>query len=101
MEQVACQTLGIARRAVLVTVSIVVVIASGAAVLVLLTDLPLFLVYAVWIAPVVVLIPYAYPPADKRRYGVWTVAAALVLPASAAAWIVWLVLTRGVIGRHP
>jgi uncharacterized membrane protein len=89
------------RRALLVTVSIVVVIASGAAVLALLTDLPLFLVYAVWIAPVVVLIPYAYPPADKRRYGVWTVAAALVLPALAAACVVWLVLTRGVIGRPP
>jgi len=40
-------------------VLIVVVIASSAAVLVLLTDVPLFLVYAVWIAPVVVLIPYA------------------------------------------
>jgi hypothetical protein len=89
------------RRAVLVTVSIVVPIASGAAVLALLTGLPLFLVYAVWIAPVVVLIPFAYPPADKRRYGVWTVAAALVLPALAAAWVIWLILTRGVIGRPP
>ncbi len=89
------------RRAVLFTVSIVVVIALGVAALALLTDLPLFLVYAVWIAPVVALIPYAYPPADKRRYGVWTVAAALVLPALAAAWVIWLILTRGVIGRPP
>jgi hypothetical protein len=89
------------RRAVVVTVSLVVVIASGAAVLALLTDLPLSLVYAVWIAPVVVLIPYAYPPADKRSYGVWTVAASLVLPALAAASIIWLILTRGKIGRPP
>jgi hypothetical protein len=89
------------RRAVVVTVSIVVVVASGAAVLALLTDLPLSLVYAVWIAPVVVLIPYAYPPADKRSYGVWTVAASLVLPALAAASIIWLILTRGKIGRPP
>jgi hypothetical protein len=89
------------RRTVLVTVSIVVVVASGVVVLALLTDLTLFLVYAVWIAPVVVLIPYAYPPADKRSYGVWTVVGALVLPASAAACVVWLVLTRGVIGRPP
>jgi hypothetical protein len=89
------------RRAVVVTVSLVVVVASGAAVLALLTDLPLSLVYAVWIAPVVVLIPYAYPPADKRSYGVWTVAASLVLPALAAASIIWLILTRGKIGRPP
>jgi uncharacterized membrane protein len=89
------------RRAGLVTVLIVFVIASSAAVLVLLTDVPLFLVYAVWIAPVVVLIPYAYPPADKRSYGVWTVAASLVLPALAAASIIWLILTRGKIGRPP
>jgi hypothetical protein len=88
-------------RAVQVTVLIVVAIASGATALALLTDLPLFLVYAVWIAPVVALIPYAYPPPEKRRYGVRTVAGALVLPAVAATWVVWLVLTRGVIGRHP
>jgi hypothetical protein len=89
------------RRAVVVTVSLVIVVASGAAGLALLTDLPLSLVYAVWIAPVVVLIPYAYPPADKRSYGVWTVAASLVLPALAAASIIWLILTRGKIGRPP
>jgi hypothetical protein len=88
-------------RAVRVTASLVVVIASGVVALALLTDLPLFLVFAVWIAPVVVLVPYAYPPAERRPYGAWTVAAALVLPAVAATWVVWLVLTRGVIGRHP
>lgn len=88
-------------RAVRVTVLIVVVIASGAAVLALLTDLPRFLVYAVWIAPVVVLIPYAYPPTERRTYGIWTVAAALVLPGVTATWVVWLVLTRGVIGHRP
>ncbi len=88
-------------RAVRVTVLIVVVIASGGAVLALLTDLPRFLVCAVWIAPVVVLIPYAYPPAERRTYGIWTVAAALVLPAVTATWVVWLVLTRGVIGHRP
>jgi hypothetical protein len=81
-------------RAVLVTGSIVVVIASGAAALALLTDLPSFLVYAVWVAPVVVLIPYAYPRAERRRYGIWTVLAALVLPVVAAVWVVWLVLNR-------
>jgi hypothetical protein len=81
-------------RAVLISVSVVVAIALGSAALVLLTDLPLSLVYAVWIAPLVVLIPYAYPPAEGRRYGVWTVAAALVLPAVATVWVVWLVLIR-------
>jgi hypothetical protein len=88
-------------RAVRVTVLIIVVVGSGVASLALLTDLPQFLVYAVWIAPVVVLIPYAYAPAERRPYGAWTVAAALVLPAIAATWVVWLVLTRGVIARHP
>jgi hypothetical protein len=78
-----------------------VVIASGAIALALLTDLLLFLVYAVWIAPVVVLIPYAYPAPEKRRYGVWTVAAALVLPAAVVTWVIWLILTRGVIGHRP
>jgi hypothetical protein len=75
-------------------VSIVVVIASSAAVLVLLTDVPLFLVYAVWIAPVVVLIPYAYPSTERRGYGVGTVVAALVLPAVTATWVLWLVITH-------
>lgn len=88
-------------RVVLVTALIVVLIASGGAVLALLTDLPLFLVFAVWIAPVVVLIPYAYPPVERRSYGIWTVAAALVLPAVVATWVVWLVLARGVIGHRP
>jgi hypothetical protein len=88
------------RRAVLVTVSIVVVIASGSAALALLTDLPVSLVYAVWIAPVVVLIPYVYPPAE-RRYGLWTVVGSLVLPTLGAASVIWLILTRGKIGRPP
>ncbi len=90
-----------AMRPRLVALLIVVVIASGAAALVLLTELPLFLAYAVWIAPVVVLIPYTHSPADRRPYGIWTVAAALVLPAVAAAWVIWLVLAHGVIGHRP
>jgi hypothetical protein len=75
-------------------VLIAVVIASSVAALVLLTDVPLFLGYAVWIAPLIVLIPYAYPSAERRCYGVGTVAAALVLPAGAAAWVLWLVITH-------
>jgi len=78
-----------------------VVIASGAAALALLTDLPLLYVYAVFIAPVVVLIPYAYPPPEKRRYGAWTVAAALLLPAVTSTWVIWLILTRGHPGHRP
>jgi hypothetical protein len=93
--------LSIAPGALRATVLIVALFALGTAALVLLTDLPLFLVLAVWIAPVVVLIPYAYPAPGKGQYGLWTVAAALALPAVAATWIVWLVLTRGLIGRHP
>jgi hypothetical protein len=80
------------RRAVLVTVFIVVVIASSAATLVLLTDVALFLALAVWIAPVVVLIPYAHPSVERRHYGVGTVAAALILPAVTAIWVLWLVI---------
>ncbi len=71
---------------------IVVVIASSTAALVLLTDVPLFLAFAVWMAPVVVLIPYAYPSAETRRYGVGTVAAALLLPTVIATWVLWLVI---------
>jgi len=82
------------RRAVLATVSIVAVIAASALAFDLLTDLPLALVYAVWIAPVVVFIPYAYPSAERRPYGAGTAAAAVVLPAVAAAWVLWLVLTH-------
>jgi hypothetical protein len=84
-----------------VTVSIAAAVAAGAVVLALTTDLDRFLVYAVWVAPVVVLIPYAYAPAGRRAYGLWTVVAALVLPAVASVWVIWLVLSRGVIGRHP
>jgi len=91
----------IAPEALRVTVLIIALLALGSVALALLTDLPTFLVLAVWIAPVVVIIPYAYPAPGKGQYGLWTVAAALVLPAVAATWIVWLVLTRGVIGRHP
>jgi hypothetical protein len=80
---------------------IVALIAAGTAALILLTDLPLFLVNAVWIAPVVVLIPYVYSSAERRPYGIWTAVAALVLPAATSAWVVWLFLARGVIGRHP
>jgi hypothetical protein len=89
------------RRAVLATVLIGAPIASGAAVLAMLTDLPTFLVLAVWIAPAVVLVPYAYLPPETRPYGIATVVAALVLPAAVATWVVWLVLTRGVIGERP
>jgi hypothetical protein len=78
-----------------------VAIAAGSAALVVFTDLQLFLVFGVWIAPVVVLIPYAYPSAERRSYGLWTVAAALALPAAASVWVIWLVLTRGVIGHRP
>jgi hypothetical protein len=80
------------RRAVLVTVLIAVVIASSAAAFVLSTDVPLFLVYSVSIGPVVVLIPYAYPPPERRPYGAGTVAAALVLPIVTAVWVLWLVV---------
>jgi uncharacterized membrane protein YqjE len=89
------------RSAVRVTVLIVVAIVSGAAALLLFTDLHVFLVGAVCVAPLVVLIPYAYSPAERRDYGIWTVVAALVLPAVATTWVIWLVLARGVIGRHP
>jgi hypothetical protein len=88
-------------RAVLLTVLIGALIAAGTAGLILLTDLPQFLVFAVWIAPVVVLIPYVYSSAERRPYGLWTAVAALVLPAATTAWVVWLFLAHGVIGRHP
>jgi hypothetical protein len=75
-----------------VTVSIGVAIASSTAALVRLTDVPLFLSYAIWVAPLVVLIPYAYPSAERRGYGVGTAAAALVLPVAIATWVLWLVV---------
>jgi hypothetical protein len=86
---------------VIVTLSIVGAIVASSAALLLFTTLPLFLVSGIWVAPVVVLIPYAYPPAGRRAYGMWTLVAALVLPAITSVWVVWLILTRGVIGHHP
>jgi hypothetical protein len=77
------------------------VIAAGVAALLALTDLEFFLASGVWVAPVAVLIPYAYPASDRRPYGIATVIAALALPALTSIWVVWLVLTRGVIGHHP
>jgi hypothetical protein len=80
------------RRIALVTVSIVIGIASSAAALVLSTDVPLFLAYSVWVGPVVVLVPYAYASTERRPYGAGTVAAALVLPIVSAVWVLWLVV---------
>jgi hypothetical protein len=86
---------------VIVTVSVVgVIVASGALVLAV-TDLPLFLVSGIWVAPAVVLIPYAFPHGGRRAYGIWTVVAALALAAITTTWIVWLILTRGRIGHRP
>lgn len=88
-------------RAVLATASIVGVMVAGTGVVLIFTDLEFFLASGVWIAPVVVLIPYAFPQGGQRAYGLRTVVAALALPAFAGIWVVWLVLTRGVIGHHP
>jgi hypothetical protein len=74
---------------------------AGAAALSLCTDLPLYLASGVWIAPLIVLIPYAFPEGGRRAYGRRAVAAALALPAITSIWVVWLILTRGVIGHHP
>jgi hypothetical protein len=71
---------------------IVVAIAASATAFALLTDVGLFFVYAGWAAPVVVLIPYAYPSAERRSYGLGTVVAALVLPVAVAVWVLWLVV---------
>jgi hypothetical protein len=81
-------------RNVLVGAAIAGSMAAGAAVLSLWTDLPLFVAFGVWIAPLVVLIPYAYPQ-GRRAYGLRTVVAALAVPAVATAWVVWLFLTHG------
>jgi hypothetical protein len=81
-------------RRVLVTASALVVTASASAALLAFTDLPLFVVYAVWVGPVVGLLPYAYPGPHRRSYGLWTALAALVLPVGATVWVVWLVLDR-------
>jgi hypothetical protein len=80
------------RRTVLVTVSILVAIALSAVAFVRLTDVPLFLVYASWIGPLVVLIPYAFSSAGNRPYGAGTLAAALLLPTVTAVWVLWLVV---------
>ena len=85
----------------LVTVSAVTVIVGGVASLLVFTDLQLFLAFGIWIAPVVVLIPFVYPADGERAYGLRTVVAALVLPAITGIWVVWLVLSHGVIGHHP
>jgi hypothetical protein len=83
---------GLSLVAVAGTALCVLVIASSAVALVLLTDVPLFLALCVWIAPVVVLLPYAYSTAPRRRDAVVTAAAALVLPIAAAIWVLWLVV---------
>jgi hypothetical protein len=88
-------------RELIVTPSIVGVIAAGGAALWALTDLPLFLVGGIWVAPVVVLISYAYPQGGRRAYGILTMVAALALPALTTIWMIWLILTRGRIGHRP
>jgi hypothetical protein len=85
----------------LITGAIAAVIVGGVAALLLFTDLELFLASGVWIAPVVVLIPFVFPARAQRAYGLPTVVAALVLPAITSIWVVWLVLSHGVIGHHP
>jgi hypothetical protein len=77
------------------------VMAAGTGALIVFADLHFFLASGVWVAPVVVFIPYAFPQSGRRAYGLWTVVAALALPAITVFWIVWLVVTRGVIGHHP
>jgi hypothetical protein len=88
-------------RTALITASIAAVIVGGVAALLVFTDLRLFLASAIWIAPVVVLIPFVFPAGAQRAYGLRTVIAALVLPAITSIWVVWLVLGHGVIGHHP
>ncbi|PWU21818.1 MAG: hypothetical protein C5B48_10885, partial [Candidatus Rokuibacteriota bacterium] len=73
-------------------------IVGGTAALLVFTDLQLFLACGIWIAPVVVLIPFVFPARAQRAYGLQTVVAALVLPAITSIWVVWLVLSHGVIG---
>jgi hypothetical protein len=85
----------------LVTASIAAVIVGGVAALLVFTELQLFLASGIWIAPVVVLIPFVFPARAERAYGFRTVVAALVLPAVTTIWVVWLVLSHGVIGHHP
>lgn len=85
----------------MVTAAIFAVMVAATSALLVLTDLKFFLASGVWIAPLVVLIPYAFPQGGRRAYGFRTVVMALILPALAGIWVVWLVLTRGVIGHHP
>jgi hypothetical protein len=87
--------------AALVAASIIGVMGAVTGALVAFTDLEFFLASGIWVAPVVVLIPYAFPQGGRRAYGLWTVVVALALPACSGIWVVWLVLTRGVIGHHP
>ena len=85
----------------MVTLSIAGVFVAGVATLLALTDVRLALALAVWSAPVIVLGSLAYSAAAKRAHDPRAVTLALVLPAIAGVWVVWLVLARGVIGHHP
>jgi uncharacterized membrane protein YqjE len=84
-----------------VAASIAGVMVAATSALVVLIDLPFFLASGIWIAPVVVLIPYAFRQDGRRAYELRTVVLALALPAIAGIWVVRLVLTRGVIRHHP
>jgi len=79
-------------RTVVVSVSIAVAAAAGAVALVRFSSLPRSFDYAVWVAPLAVLTPYACVRADRRGYGLRTAAAALVVPTAATVWILWLLL---------
>ena len=80
-------------RIVLVPALVVLALAAGSTALLFLTDVPLSLVYALWVAPLAVLIPHA-SRSGQPAYDLRTAAAALVLPTVAGVWVVWLVVIR-------
>jgi hypothetical protein len=74
----------------LVASAVVLVTAATTILLALFTDLDAYLLYAIWPAPLIVLLSSVWAPREQPGSGLWTVAAALALPTVASIWVVWL-----------
>jgi hypothetical protein len=81
--------------AVGMTAAVFVAITSAAVGVALLANVRVsYLAYAIWVGSVIALLPRAFPPDERLKLGAWAVIAAFIFAALAAAWVIWLAVTR-------